>query len=116
MLPDLCPADHNVGSTTLQDFVADYVATKGILPEGSSNLVVQPSVLELQEADGKAFSYLDTFVGRPTKTLTATNVTRAALAHPVQVRNRTAHVFWVWLLTFFGVCFWVFAWFVCFQI
>lgn len=66
--------------------MADVVSTRVILPEGSSNLAVQPNPFSLEESDSKAYSYLDTFIGRPAKTLVMRNVTRAALVNPLQVR------------------------------
>ena len=72
----------------MQDFIADVVRTRLILPEGASDVRLRPGALPLTEEDGRTFSYLDTAVGRPTKTVTAVKVTRAALTAPVEVRRR----------------------------
>jgi Ribophorin I len=72
------------------------VTTRAILPEGSSAVTVQPSPFVLEESDSKAYSYLDTFFGRPTKTMTVANVTLAAAAHPLQVRVRAMNALASW--------------------
>jgi hypothetical protein len=76
-----------------QEFIADRITTRVILPEGSAAVSVNPTAFPTSQEDSRTFSYLDTFLGRPTKVITARNVTRAALRHPVEVRYTFTPVF-----------------------
>jgi hypothetical protein len=46
------------------------VTTSVVLPEGSTDVKVLPSAAHMEVADTKTFSYLDTYIGRPTKVIT----------------------------------------------
>ena len=77
----------------MQDYVADEVTTRVILPEGSSDVGVRSSRIPLAQSDETSFSFLDTFVGRPTKVLKARDVMRSMLAYPIEVTYRFNPVF-----------------------
>ena len=51
----------------MQDFFAESVTTRVIIPEGSSDVQVSLGRLTASISDDRTFTYLDTMIGRPTK-------------------------------------------------
>jgi oligosaccharyltransferase complex subunit alpha (ribophorin I) len=70
----------------MQDFAADRVTTSVVLPEGSTDGKVLPTAAETELSDTKTFSFLDTFIGRPTKMITVRRVSQNSEAIRVQYR------------------------------
>jgi oligosaccharyltransferase complex subunit alpha (ribophorin I) len=70
----------------VQEFAADRVTTSVVLPEGSTDVSVLPTTAKTELSDTKTFSYLDTFIGRPTKVITVRHVSKNSEAIRVQYR------------------------------
>lgn len=51
----------------MQDFFAESVTTRLVVPEGSSDVHVALGRLTAEVSDNRTFTYLDTMIGRPTK-------------------------------------------------
>ena len=51
----------------VQDFFAESVTTRVVIPEGSSDVQVDLGRLTASITDDRSFTYLDTMIGRPTK-------------------------------------------------
>lgn len=60
---------HNVVDSTIlvQDFFAESVTTRVVIPEGSSDVQVSLGRIRAEVTEERTFTYLDTMIGRPTK-------------------------------------------------
>ena len=77
----------------MQDYQADVVTTRVVVPEGSSAVRVNAGRLQADVAEERTFTHLDTHIGRPTAVVTTRRMTGDDVSAHVHVSYKFSLLF-----------------------